>query len=171
MHALSVRSQDATSSCEDAAFADATISKPPGTELAAHIAGFVVGEGTFTSTKRAHTFAVMLAEVDALSCELLRSFFGVGSVYHYPRRKAHFDDFVLFQVRKTADLVQVIVPFMDEHLPPSFKRQQYTEWRARVMQFWDHDMKRRRPCKIEGCELLQKGRGVCRRHYYALYGK
>jgi hypothetical protein len=129
----------------------------------------VAGEGTFTGTKRKHTFAVMLGEIDAESCELLRMFFGVGHVYHYPRRKPHYDDFVLFQVCKTSDLVNVIIPFMDEHLPVSFKRQQFEVWRAKVLDFWENEMKRRRPCTIEDCEQPQRGRGVCRAHYYELY--
>ena len=131
----------------------------------------MAGEGTFTGTKRKHTFAVTLGEVDAGSCELLRSFFGVGYVYHYPRRQPHYDDEVAFQVCKTADLVNVIIPFMDEHLPASYKREQYTEWRAKVINFWEHDMKRRRPCTVDDCERPQRGRGVCRIHYYALYGR
>jgi hypothetical protein len=148
-----------------------TTTRRPATDLAAYIAGFVAGEGTFTGTKRRHTFAVSLGEIDAATCELLRAFFRVGHVYHYPRRKPHYDDEVSFQVCKTEDLVNVIIPFMDEHLPPSFKRQQYEPWRAKVMEFWDTGMKRRRQCTAEGCDRPQKGRGVCRIHYYALYGR
>jgi hypothetical protein len=129
----------------------------------------VAGEGTFTGTNRKHTFAVTLGEVDAGSCELLRTFFGVGHAYHYSRRQPHYDDEVAFQVCKAADLVNVIIPFMDAHLPPSFKREQYTVWRAKVMSYWDYQMKRRRPCTVDGCERPQKGRGVCRIHYYELY--
>jgi hypothetical protein len=131
----------------------------------------VAGEGTFTGTNRKYTFAVALGEVDAASCELLHSFFGVGHVYHYPRRKPHYDDEVVFQVRKTAHLVRVIIPFMDEHLPPSFKREQFAAWRADVIDHWEYGIKRRRQCSMDGCERPQRGRGLCRTHYYRVYGQ
>jgi LAGLIDADG DNA endonuclease family protein len=171
VHDQSVPSKDAASSCEAGDSAAATTSRPRGTDLGAYIAGFVAGEGTFTGTKNTNVFAVMLGEVDAETCELLQSFFGVGHVYHYSRRQPHYDDFVVFQVRKTADLVHVIIPFMDEHLPSSYKRQQYDAWRCKVLDFWEFGMKRRRSCTVDGCERPQRGRGVCRTHYYRLYGR
>lgn len=171
MHDRSAQLKAAPSSSEAEDSAAPTTSRRRGTDVAAYIAGFVAGEGTFTATGRNYTFAVVLGEVDAESCELMRSFLGVGHVYHYPRRKPHYDDFVVFQVRKTADLVNVIIPFMDEHLPSSFKREQYAVWRANVVDYWQNGMKRRRACTVEGCERAQRGRGVCRTHYYALYGR
>ncbi len=104
-------------------------------------------------------------------CEAMLSFFGVGHVGHYKRRKAHYDDVATFYVRKTKDLVEVIVPFMDDHLPPSYKRTQYEAWRAGLIDYWQHRARRRRPCTIEGCDELQRAHGVCRRHMYARYGK
>ena len=38
-----------------------------------------------------------------------------------------------FIVRRMRDLVEVIVPFMDEHLPPSYKRDQYEVWRTALL--------------------------------------
>ena len=156
---------------EDAACAGSTTTQQPAIDLAPFIAGFVAGEGTFTHNGRNFTFAVALGETDAGACELMHAFFGVGHVYHYPRRQPHYDDEVVFQVRKTGDLVNVIVPFMDEHLPMSYKRIQYLEWRVNVIDYWEHRMKRRRPCTVDGCDRPQKGRGVCRPHMYEFYGK
>jgi hypothetical protein len=167
----SVPSPVATSTSAGKGSVAPTTTKPPATDVAGYVGGFVAAEGTFTRTNRNHTFRVSLGEVDAVSCELLRAFFGVGHVYHYARRREHYDDEVVFQVRRTQDLVNVIIPFMDEHLPASYKRQQYGAWRAEVIDFWDYQMKRRRNCTIDGCGRPQKGRGVCRIHYYALYGK
>ena len=131
------------------------------------VAGFVVGEGTFTRHgQTGFTFAVHVGAVDARLCEELRSWFGVGHVYWYRRRKPHYDDEARFAVRRTRDLVEVIVPFMDEHLPPSYKRRQYEVWRHALLDHWEHGAKRRRPCTIEGCEAPQRAKGYCRRHYY-----
>src|SRR5437868_8237236 len=64
------------------------------------LAGFVMAEGTFTRTDPPRfTFAVRLGESDAGMCESFRKFFGVGTVHHYARRKPHYDDEVVFQVR------------------------------------------------------------------------
>lgn len=59
---------------------------------------------------------------------------------------------------------------MDMYLPPSLKRDQYLKWRTELLDFWENKAKRRRTCTIEGCETLQRGKGVCRKHYYALFG-
>src|SRR5262245_9938993 len=42
----------------------------------------------------------------------------------------HYDDEVQFTVQATRELVEVVVPFMDAHLPESYKREQYLEWRG-----------------------------------------
>jgi hypothetical protein len=38
--------------------------------------------------------------------------------------------------------VEVVVPFMDEHLPPSHKRGQYLAWRAELVDYWEHRARR-----------------------------
>ena len=48
------------------------------------------------------------------------------------------------------ELVEVVVPFMDAHLPPSHKRTQYLEWRARLLDHWEHRA-RGGPCSVTGC--------------------
>ena len=95
----------------------------------------------------------------------------MGNVRLYPRRKPHYDDEVVFAVRKLRDLVEVVVPFMDVYLPPSYKRQQYLEWRATLLHHWEHRAKRVRHCTVAGCDEPQRAKGLCRRHYYATYGR
>jgi hypothetical protein len=68
------------------------------------------------------------------------------------------------------DLGEVVVPFMDEHLPPSHKREQYLVWRAQSLDYWEHRARRRRPCTIEGCAQPQRAKGVCRHHYFKRHG-
>ena len=145
---------------------------PPATEIGQFVAGFVAAEGAFltTGTRPKFFFSVQLGGIDSATCDELQSFFGIGHVYRYERRKAHYDDEVHFTVRKMKDLVEVVVPFMDEHLPPSYKRQQYEAWRTKLLDHWEHGARRRRTCTVPGCDRIQKGRGVCRRHYYQLYG-
>jgi hypothetical protein len=114
------------------------------TGIADGIGGLVAAEGTFAvaqtpnargDTRPSFTFAVALAAVDRETCELLHAYFGVGRIRTYDRRAAHFDDECVFAVRAFADLVEVIVPFMDEHLPPSHKRTQYLAWREQLLAY------------------------------------
>jgi hypothetical protein len=102
-------------------------------------------------------------------CDDLFAFLGVGRVAVRARRQAHFDDEVTVAVARTADLAEVIVPFMDCHLPPSHKRDQFPAWRADLLAYWDTTMRRRRPCTIGGCSAPQRARGLCRSHYYEQY--
>lgn len=143
----------------------------PAGDVAAYIGGFVAAEGAFLNTGRRFALAIALGAVDARTCELIADVFSVGTLQHSPRRQPHYDDEVTFRVDRLGDLIEVIVPFMDEHLPASHKRRQYEEWRAKLLDYWDNSAKRRRPCKIEGCGSPQRARGLCRHHYYELYRK
>jgi hypothetical protein len=96
---------------------------------------------------------------------MLHQFFAVGHVRRYTRRKAHYDDEVHYCVRKLRDLVEVVVPFMDEHLPPSYKHQQYERWRAKLLDHWAHRARRRPGCSVQGCELAARAEGLGRGHY------
>ncbi len=144
---------------------------PPSTEVASYVGGFVAGEGTFLMATPKFTVAVSLGATDQTSIDLLHTYFGVGTVHWYARRKPHDDDEVVFQVRRTADLVGKVVPFMDEHLPVSHKREQYLVWRAALLDHWEHHARRRRPCTFLGCEAPQRAKGLCRSHYYDAYGQ
>ncbi len=105
-------------------------------ELAAGVCGFVAAEGTFGFwPPRDFRFAVSLGARDAGACRALREFLQVGTIHVYDRRRPHYDDEVTFQVRSLVDLVEVVVPFMDEHLPPSYKRDQYVEWRTALLDY------------------------------------
>lgn len=144
----------------------------PATDLSSAIAGFVVAEGTFVaSSERRFRFAVAVGAVDRGMCELLQHYFGTGRISTSLRRRAHYDDEVCFYVQRHRDLVHVVVPFMDEHLPPSHKREQYLVWRAQLLDYWDHRARRRRACSVDGCDAPQRAKGVCRRHYYERYGR
>jgi hypothetical protein len=57
---------------------------------------------------------------------------------------------------------------MDEHLPASYKRVQYLDWRARLFEYWEHDAKRVRPCSVEGCDAPRRAHGYCRHHLWEL---
>lgn len=144
----------------------------PVTEVAAYLGGFVAGEGCFTRGKAPGHFAfsVGLGASDSATCELLAGFLGVGFLTRSQRRRSHYDDEVSLHVRKLADLVGVVVPFMDEHLPPSYKREQYVRWRANLLHYWEHAARRRRPCSVEGCQEPRRAHGLCRRHLYQARG-
>ena len=120
--------------------------RPATEQLADFLSGVIVGEGCFTQTGQPpkFTFSVGLGAADATTCSLLKSFLGVGFVVQSARRKPHYDDEVAFQVRGFKDLVNVIVPFMDEHLPASYKRAQYEVWRAQLAAYCDQRAKLQR---------------------------
>jgi hypothetical protein len=147
--------------------------QPATDRVAGWIAGFVAGEGTFTRSGQppVFTFAVGLGASDAGMCDTMKTFFGVGSVRHYPRRKAHYDDEVCYAVRALRDLAEVIVPFMDEHLPPSYKRRQYEAWREQLLDFEANGARQRgrRACEADGCVAPQRAKGLCRHHYFQEY--
>lgn len=116
----------------------------PAGDLAAFLGGFVVAEGCFTRVgERRFAFTLGLGSRDRELCEALPGQFGVGRVHTHRRRQPHYQDEVTYAVGSLADLVEVIVPFMDEHLPPSYKREQYLVWREALLDYWN--AKARRP--------------------------
>jgi hypothetical protein len=116
-------------------------------------------------------FEVGLGAVDTGVCESLKELLGVGRLVFFPRRKPHYDDEVTYVVARLRDLLEVIVPFMDEHLPASYKRQQYIEWRTELLDYWEHRAKRQRPCTKDGCGRPRRAKGLCRHHYFEVYGR
>ncbi len=103
-------------------------------------------------------------------CELFLAFLGVGFISRSGRRQAHYDDEVTFRVRKLEHLVDVVIPFMNEHLPPSYKREQFRRWRDDLLSYWQTAARRQRNCTVGGCEELCRAHGLCRRHLYQLRG-
>jgi hypothetical protein len=145
--------------------------RPDTESLAPFFAGFTAGEGCFSGTGgNRFVFELGLGAGDERICLAFQGFFGVGHVYYSPRRKPHYDDEVTFAVQSIRELVDVVVPFMDKHLPPSYKREQYLEWRERLLDYWEQRAKRVRPCEIDGCETPRRAHGLCRRHLYVFYG-
>jgi LAGLIDADG DNA endonuclease family protein len=142
----------------------------PATEVAAFVAGLISAEGTFTTGNGERTFtcAVQLGATDSDSIDLLHAYFGIGSVRWYPRRQPHYDDTVSWSVRAFRDLFEVIVPFMDVHLPVSHKRTQYLAWRAALLDYWEHSARRRGTCTVEGCDAPHRAHGWCRHHLYVM---
>ena len=119
--------------------------RPDIERLVAFLAGFVAAEGCFsTSGQRRFTFEVGLGAADEGMCLALQALLGVGRIYRAPRRRPHYDDEVQLSVQSVRDLVEVVVPFMDAHLPESHKRRQYLAWRARLLDHWEHRARRAR---------------------------
>ena len=102
-------------------------------------------------------------------CHLLEGFLGAGHVYESRRWKSHYEDECCFTVTSLRELIEVVVPFMDEHLPPSYKRDQYLAWRERLLGYWEHRAKRVRACTVEGCEAQRRAHGLCRHHLFKAY--
>ena len=141
---------------------------PDGTNAAAFLGGFTAAEGSFIGApgSRRFAFSVGLGAADDGVCEAFHQVLGVGHVRRAPRRQPHFDDEVAYVVGSIPDLVGVVVPFMDCHLPPSHKRVQYSAWRQRLLTYWEERARRRRSCQIPGWAAPRRAKGLCRRHYY-----
>jgi len=165
------RSRTAIVLFEAEAFADRTTTLPRATDVAAFVGAFVAAEGSFTISGEpsSFTFAVGLGALDRGMCQLVQELLGVGHITRFARRKPHYDDEAAIVVRALPELIDVVVPFMDEHLPQSYKRVQYEAWRAALLEYWEHHAKRVRPCTIEGCGRPRRAKELCRSHYYDAY--
>jgi hypothetical protein len=138
--------------------------------LAAVLGGFVAAEGCFDTNGRRFRFSVGLGASDAGMCILFRELLGCGTIVRSPRRKPHYDDECSFAIQSLKDHVEVTIPFMDEHLPPSYKRRQYLVWREQLLDYWERTARRVRPCSVAGCDRPRRAHGLCRQHLYLRRG-
>ena len=141
----------------------------PDTDLFAFLGGFTAAEDHFSALGNAFAFRVALGGSDREMCDLFRERLGIGRVACYAGRRAGYEDTAIFTVKTLPDLVDVVVPFMDEFLPPSHKRQQFEVWRAQLLTYWENAARRVRDCAAEGCTERRRARGLCRRHYFDRY--
>jgi hypothetical protein len=143
--------------------------RPATEDVADFVGGFVAAEGCFTGDgDRRFRFNVGLGASDHGMSELIRAVLGVGYLTRSARRKPHYDDEVQFTVQALRELVEVVVPFMDAHLPPSYKRVQYLEWRGRLLEYWEHRFRRRKRCTVDDCDAPARAYGLCRRHLWQI---
>jgi hypothetical protein len=100
--------------------------QPDTDALATFLGGFLAAEGCFSGSSKGNRFIleVGLGASDREMCELLHSFLGIGHVYDSARRKPHHDDEAVFHATALRELLDVVLPFMDAHLPASYKRKQ-----------------------------------------------
>ena len=145
--------------------------KPVTKNLCDFLGGFVAAEGYFGFDEKQpkFRFALGLGAQDQNTCRIFQKTLGIGRVYTYTRRKSHYDDEVTYVVQSLKELVQVIVPFMDDHLPTSYKRIQYEKWREDLLSYWEHKARKIRVCSVKGCNNFRRSHGVCRKHLWQLY--
>jgi len=146
--------------------------RPDTDDRAAFLGGFVAAEGTFVETgdPPRFRFAVGLGRIDRAMCVSFAEYLDCGTICDAPRRKPHYDDESTFAVQSIRDHLRATIPFMDAHLPPSYKRKQYLAWRARLLDYWEYRGKRVRRCTVPGCDAPRRAHELCRHHLYEHYG-
>jgi hypothetical protein len=104
------------------------------------VVGFVDGEGCFSISvvrnrvcklgwQVQHEFSVTQGATSRHALELLREFFGVGTLILNRRHDNHREPLWRFSVKRRADLVEVVVPFFEEHPLITAKRADYELFR------------------------------------------
>ncbi len=118
-------------------------------EFKGWIVGFVDGEGCFSlgfvkqgdkkekgRTRRGyktgyqifHEFAVTQSESSRASLDKIRDFFGIGNVYVNTRYDNHNEHLYRYVVRSRKDLLNVIIPFFEEHQLHTTKKQNFEKF-------------------------------------------
>jgi hypothetical protein len=118
-------------------------------EFRGWVVGFVDGEGCFsigfvrqpdragrvgyrTGYQVAHRFVVTQGAGSAAALEELHEFFGVGRVYRNQRHDNHREDLLQYRVGRLADLLEVVIPFFEEHPLRTAKRVDFEKFAACV---------------------------------------
>lgn len=94
--------------------------------------GLIVGEGSFTGDRTQPSLEVKLHRRDLEPLEHLQRTLG-GRIYGpYARGTRNHYAYML----RGRDLRRAL-PVLDRHLPPSWKRLQFDEWRRRYAEYFD----------------------------------
>jgi LAGLIDADG endonuclease len=113
------------------------------------VVGFVDGEGCFsigfvrqpdragrvgykTGYQVVHRFVVTQGAASAHALEELRQFFGVGCVYRNRRHDNHREDLLQYRVGRLSDLLEVVIPFFEEHPLRTTKLADFQKFRGCV---------------------------------------
>ena len=109
------------------------------------IVGFVDGEGCFsigfvrqpnragrvgyrTGYQVVHRFAVTQGASSGTALEELQEFFGVGRLYRNRRDDNHREDLLQYRVERRLDLLEVVIPFFEEHPLRTAKRADFEKF-------------------------------------------
>ncbi len=88
--------------------------------------GLIVGEGSFTGDRRQPSLEVKLHRRDPEPLEHLRRTFG-GKIFGPYARAGRS----LFVYMLRGEALRAALPILHEHLPDSWKRHQYEQWRLK----------------------------------------
>jgi hypothetical protein len=115
-----------------------------------------------------------MARRDLPLLEAVRSFLGFGAIQHYKRRRDHWQPTSVLKIHSIWAHRRSTIPFAEAYLLPCAKRQQFENWRDRLVAY---DLahpnrygKGPSPCSVPGCEKPVRGRMLCRSHYYRATG-
>ena len=125
-------------------------------DIAQWVVGFVDGEGCFSIAvvrnatcglgwQVQHEFSVTQSEPSRVALETLRGFFGCGTVIENRRHDNHRHRLLRFSVKRRSELVDVVVPFFEEHPLITTKAQDFELFR-RALQL----MEQRRHLTVDG---------------------
>jgi hypothetical protein len=141
----------------------------------------VAGEGCFYTARKKRpfpdgsprlrfVFAVAMANRDRSLLEALQAALGVGCISDAAPRKAHWQPISTFTVASLSAHLKATIPFAEQYLLTSAKRQQFESWRDHLLAYDQLHTPGRSICSVEGCEKFVRGRGLCRSHYYRATG-
>lgn len=147
------------------------------------LGGFIAGEGCFYNSKLLQTFqdgspkkrfvfCVSVASRDLPLLRLLRTVVGYGSIRQANVTNPAWLPQSVLTVNSLLAHQNATIPFMDEFLLQSAKREQFLKWKEAFEAYLaEHPPRRGRSvCSIPGCEEFVRGRGLCRSHYYQATG-
>jgi len=146
------------------------------------LGGLVAAEGSFCTAKTGKQYAdgtprlrfvftVKMISADRPLLEALREFLGTGNLLD-ERQRGTWQPTSSFTINSFKRHHAATIPFAEQYLLPSQKRQQFEAW-CESMRLYEqtHGVKQGRSrCSVENCTDFVRGRGLCRRHYYRATG-
>jgi hypothetical protein len=128
--------------------------------------------------RKRFTFTVTVADRDATLLDRLHGHLGeAGSIYRYPARVPGWQPTASLQVSSLRDHVAATIPFAERFLlPVGRKAAQFRNWRDELETYRRDRAEARLPSRPRRARhraasgLSGRGaKGVCRRHYYAVF--